>query len=196
MPDVETCVLPERLVILAPHPDMSMFRPAASQHEALLEMSADPRCCVTIAAAGGVLQAYVVFHPPSAIESWGDDRTGMLVELGAVEVAPTARGQRLAERMLAASFATGRFDATIVFATMYVWHYDLARTGLSDFAYKRLLQRLYGGAGMTEFATTDPEIRSSPANALMARIGPDCPEDVRAEFERLRKRPQPLPRTW
>ncbi len=194
--NVETCVTPARLLGLVPHGSLDVFRPPNQQHEALLEISADRRCCVTIAVQEGTLVGYASFHPPSAIESWGEDRTGELIELGAVEVSPTVRGQRLAERLLAESFGTGRFDATIVFATMYVWHFDLARTGLSDLAYKRLLQRLYQGAGMTEVATSDQEIRSSPANALMARRGPDCPQAVADEFDRLRKRRQEPLHAW
>ncbi|SRR5690554_1815181 len=187
---VETCVSPTRLLGLVPDPGLSMFRPPAAQHEALLELAADPRCCVSIAAEGSALLGYVTFHPPSAIESWGEDATGQLIELGAIEVSPSARGQKVAQRLLEASFGTGRFDATIVFATMYVWHYDLGRTGLSDFAYRRMLERLYGGAGLRQVGTTDEELRASPANLLMARVGPDCPGHVSDEFDRLRLRGQ------
>lgn len=134
------------------------------------------------------LVGYAAFHPPSEVESWGDDRSGRLIELGAVEVAPDVRGQRLAERLLAASFSGGRFDGTVVFATLYVWHYDLARTGMTDLAYRRMLERMYRGAGLELFPTSDVEIRASVANALMARIGPSAPAEVVDEFHRLRKR--------
>jgi acetoin utilization protein AcuA len=171
-------------------PALNVFRPPAQQLEALVKMAADPKCCVSIAMDEGTLVGYAAFHPPSAIESWGDDQTGEIIELGAVEVDPGYRGQRLAERLLEASFAGGRFDRTVVFATMYVWHYDTKRTGLSDFQYRRMLERLYRSVGMERMATSDPEIRSDAANALMVRVGPACPERVRQEFERLRTRPR------
>lgn len=184
--ELEACVARERLQALEPSAALNVFRPAPRQHAALMDLAGDASCCVSIARDGERLVGYAVFHPPTEIETWGRDRTGKLIELGAVEVDPAYRGQRLAERLLELSFEGGRFDGTVVFATMYVWHYDLKRTGLSDFAYRRMLERLYRSVGMVPFRTNDPEIRSNAANALMARIGPDCPPEVVAEFDRLR----------
>lgn len=177
---------PDLLVGLTPHPQLDRFRDPAGQLEALVSIAGDPPGSVTALVRGDELLGYVAFHPPTEIESWGFDRTGQILELGAIEVAPTERGQRWAERLLAASFEGGRFDHTVVFATLYSWHYDLARSGLGDLAYRRMLERLYGSAGLELFATTDEEIRSSPANALMARVGPNAPTEVVAEFHRLR----------
>ena len=177
---------PSYLASLTPHPQLDRFRDPQGQLEALVSIAADPQGTVTALVRGADLVGYVVFHPPTEIESWGFDRTGQILELGAIEVAPSERGQRWAERLLQASFDGGRFDHTVVFATLYSWHYDLARSGLGDLAYRRMLERLYGSAGLELFGTTDEEVRSSPANALMARIGAETPAEVVAEFHRLR----------
>lgn len=187
---LQVCAHSQSIARLKPSEALNIFRPAKRQHQALVEIAADEACCVSILQAGSKLIGYAAFHPPTAIESWGADRTGRIIELGAVEVDPGYRGQRLAERLLEASFAEGRFDDTVVFATMYVWHYDLKRSGLSDFQYKRMLERLYRSVGMTQLRTSDPEIRSDAANGLMVRVGPRCPASVQAEFERLRTQPQ------
>lgn len=189
---IEVCGTAARLNALEPSPALTMFRPPAQQHRALALMAEEPGCCVSFAARGEVLVGYAAFHPPGALESWGEDRTGKLIELGAVEVDPALRGHRLASRLLEASFAGGRFDETVVFATMYAWHYDLARSGMSDFAYKRMLERLYRSVGMESVKTSDPEVRAGAANGLMVRVGPRASEAVRAEFERLRLRPVSL----
>ncbi len=182
---------------LTPHADLKSFRPPAQQLAALADIAADPRGCVVAAVAGGTLVGYVAFHPPTEVESWGADRTGELIELGAMEVASGFRGQNLARRLLAASFAHQRFDAVVVFATLYSWHYDLKRTDLTDLAYRRMLERLYRSAGFEVYPTSDEEIRSSAANALMARIGPEAPAAVIAEFHRLRKsQPETLTSAW
>lgn len=181
------CASTERLQGLEMDSSLSMFRKPVHQYQALLEISREG--CVTIACADNTILAYATFHKPGDQESWAEDQTGELIELGAVEVSADYRGQGLAEHLLKATFDTGIFDHTIVFATMYFWHYDLKRTGLSDFAYKRLLDKLYRKAGLLPFATTDPEIRSSAANQLMARVGPNTPEAVKAEFDRLRLQP-------
>lgn len=184
------CAPPGLLAGLTPHPGLDAFRPPAAQHAALLAIAGEERGCVTAAYDPGSRQlvGYVAFHAPSPVETWGDDRSGALVELGAVEVADAYRGQRLAERMLAASFAGGRFDDTVVFAALYRWHYDLHRTGLGELGYRRMLERLYGTVGLVPVDTTDPEIAHDPANRLVARVGPRAPERVVSEFERLRTR--------
>lgn len=189
-PRVLPCLDAGALEALRMHPTLDMFRPPEAQHRALAGIARDAHTCVTVAVDADVVVGYAAFHRPSDVESWGDDRSGRIVELGAVEVAPPYRGQRLAERLLDASFAGGRFDDTVVIATLYAWHYDLRRSGLTDFAYKRLLEKLYRHAGLEVFATADAEIRSNAANALMARVGPDAPASVVAEFERLRTRPR------
>ncbi|MFA5550770.1 MAG: GNAT family N-acetyltransferase [Trueperaceae bacterium] len=179
---------PELLGSLTPNAQLDRFREPRQQLQALQSIAQDEQGTVTALVRGSELLGYAVFHPPTEIEAWGHDRTGRILELGAIEVAPAERGQRWAERLLQASFADGRFDHTVVFATLYSWHYDLARSGLGDLAYRRMLERLYRSAGLELFATTDEEVRSSPANALMARIGQDAPEHVVAEFHRLRGR--------
>jgi acetoin utilization protein AcuA len=185
---IRTCVAAGELRELAVDPTLDMFRKSEEQKKALLEIANDGGC-ITIAVDSKTIVGYAAFHQPSEVESWGEDRTGKLIELGAVEVSEHYRGQKIAERLLQGTFATGIFDSTVVFATMYFWHYDLKRTGLSDFAYKRLLEKLYRKAGMVPFATSDPEIKSSAANGLMARVGPNTPTEVKAEFDRLRLRP-------
>lgn len=183
------CAEPHDIAKLEPDPDLDAFRPAHLQLAALVDIAKDPRGCVTIAVAddGRTLAGYVAFHPPSPIETWADDRSGALIELGAVEVASSHRGSKLAERLLAASFEGGRFEHTVVFATLYRWHYDLERTGLGELGYRRMLERLYASAGFEPVATTDPEITSHRANRLMVRVGSKADQEVVAEFERLRR---------
>jgi acetoin utilization protein AcuA len=185
---VETCVDSQRLSSLIMDSTLDMFRKPQEQKQALQGIAKDGGC-ITIAVAQQTIVGYGAFHPPSEVESWGEDETGKLIELGAIEVSQHYRGQKIAERLLQETFATGIFDNTIVFATMYFWHYDLKRTGLTDFAYKRLLEKLYRKAVMVPFATSDPEIKSSAANQLMARVGVNAPAEVKAEFDRLRLRP-------
>ena len=170
------------------HAELDVFRTPEAQRAAVIGIAADPRGCVFVAEDAVATVGYLTFHPPGELETWGEDRTGRLVELGAIEVAPSLRGERLAERLLEAAFADGRFDDTVVFATLYVWHYDLTRTGLGPFAYRRLLEKLYRKAGLTALPTSDPEVRADGANALVARIGPDAAEPVVREFHRLRTR--------
>jgi len=173
------------------HADLDVFRPADRQGDALAAIAAEPGGRVLVAERAGRTVGYLTFHPPDPVERWGHDRSGRLVELGAIEVAPDLRGERLGERLLAAAFADGAYDDTVVFAALYAWHFDLERTGLGPLGYRRLLERLYRAVGLERVATSDPEIGAEPANALLARIGPRAPAAVRDEFERLRTLPPP-----
>jgi len=174
------------------HDALDVFRPPDLQRLALIDIASDPHGLVVVAEDETRTVGYLTFHPPSEIETWGDDRSGRLIELGAIEVAPAMRGERLAERMLETAFAGGRYDGTVVFATLYAWHYDLDRSGLGAFAYRRRLERLYGKVGLERMPTSDPEVRADPANALVARIGPHTPAGVVREFQRLRTKPHGL----
>lgn len=189
---IRGCVEPEVLAQLEPHPHLDAFRPPRAQLEALVDIAADDNGCVVAAVAevagdSRTLIGYAALHPPSAIEPWGEDRSHALIELGAIEVASSHRGLRLADALLEAAFADGRYDDTVVFATLYRWHYDLERTGLGELGYRRMLERLYGGAGFEPMATNDPEISSHGANRLMARIGVRAEPAVVREFESLRQ---------
>jgi len=183
---VEPCAPPERIAALSLHPELNIFRPPKRQHEALVKIAGSEDGCVTLATDGEVIVGYAAFHRPDPFERWGRDETGGVYELGAVEVAPEYRGQGLARRILEETFKTGRFDDKIVVAALYYWHYDLDRTGLSAFAYRDLLTRLYQSVGFELFPTDDPDIFAHVENALLARIGPQTPEEVKRSFEALR----------
>lgn len=171
------------------HPDLDLFRPPALQAEALARIAEEPLGRVLLAEDAGRTVGYLTFHRPDDIERWGGDRSGRLIELGAIEVAPELRGEHLGRRLLEQAFADGAYDDTIVFAALYAWHYDLARSGLGALGYRRLLEAFYLPAGLMRVATSDPEILSDPANALLVRVGPDAPPSLRSEFERLRLLP-------
>lgn len=185
--ELHACTPPADLARLEAHSDLDAFRPPDLQLAALIEIAGETGGCVATAVVDGrTLIGYAAFHRPSAIETWGDDRSRSLIELGAVEVVASYRGLKLAERLLETAFADGRFTDTVVFATLYRWHYDLERTGLGELGYRRMLERLYGSAGFVPLATGDPEIGSHPANRLMVRIGDAADPAAIAEFERLR----------
>ena len=164
---------------------LDLFRPPALQARALHDIAALPRGRVIVAERAERTVGYLTFHPPSEVERWHGDRSGCLMELGAIEVAPAERGQHVGARLLDEGFRGGVYDGTIVYATLYRWQYDLARTGLGPIAYRRLLLRFYAHAGLHEVATNDPEILEDRANALLARVGAHAPLAVRAEFARL-----------
>jgi acetoin utilization protein AcuA len=164
---------------------LNVFRAPERQLEALIGIAQDSLGCVCFARLGHRLVGYATFHPPDKIERWSGASVPGLLELGAVETSKLHRGRHLARHLLEVAFKTGRFEDKIVIATIYHWHFDLEGTGLTTYAYKKLLERLYTGVGMQVFKTDDPEL-DFPGNSLMARVGPQAMPELIAEFERLR----------
>jgi acetoin utilization protein AcuA len=180
------CAAADSLRHLLPDASLNAFRSADLQFEALVSIADDIDGCLTFARLEQWLIGYAAFHPPDAIERWSQCTEPGLLELGAIETSRNHRSRHLARRLLEVAFATGRFEDKIVLATLYHWHYDLEGTGLSTYAYRRLLERLYGSVGFVALKTDDPEIAYYPGNSLMARIGPRAPAALQAEFLRLR----------
>ncbi len=180
------CGDPAVLARLNMDESLNTFRPAEKQQQALLEIARLPNGCLTFARLAHRLIGYATFHAPDSFERWSKCAVPGLLELGAVETSSTHRGRHLARRLLEVSFNTGRFEDKIVIATIYQWHFDLERTGLTAYGYRTLLQRLYASVGFEVVKTDDPEVMESPNNALMARVGSRAPEELRQEFERLR----------
>jgi len=169
------------------HSELNIFRPPERQHEALVGLVEDGQGMVSAAFAAGQTVAYAAFQLPDSFESWSQDPNQKIWELGAVEVAPEWRGQGLARRLLAETFATGFFEDKVVIAQLLSWHYDTERTGLSTFAYRELLIKLYRSLGFEIWRTSDPDIAGHIENALMARIGSRAAEETVKLFHRLRR---------
>ncbi len=178
------CGDPRLLETLVMDSSLNVFRPPERQLEALVGIAEDFLGCVCFARMAHRLVGYATFHPPDPIERFHSNVPGIL-ELGAVETSKSHRGRHLARHLLEVAFGTGRFEDKIVIATIYYWHFDLEGSSLTTYAYRKLLERLYGSVGMQIYSTNDPEM-NFPGNCLMARIGLRASPELIAEFERLR----------
>ena len=168
------------------HPHLNVFRPAHRQHAALVGITELETGSVGTVLFEGQVVCCATLHPPDKYQRFGEATLPGILELGAVESAPEYRSQRLARRLLDVMMPPERFQENIIIATLYHWHYDLENTGLSTYAYRKLLEKLYSRVGFVVMKTDDPEISTYPGNALMVRMGNAAPEDLQAEFERLR----------
>ncbi|NLO89111.1 MAG: GNAT family N-acetyltransferase [Clostridia bacterium] len=164
---------------------LDSFRRPSKQKEALKEIASLPGGQVFIALFKNVIIGYVTFHPPEPFERWSEGNIPSLLELGAIEVSRNYRGLGLARKLMEVAFMDGAMEDYIVIATEYYWHWDLERTGLPIWEYRKMLESVMTSVGMEPKETTDPEINSHPANVLMVRIGKNVGrEDIEA-FEAL-----------
>ncbi len=188
---VKVCgpVCPEEFEKLSMDSSLNSFRPAAQQIKSLKEIAGLQDGFVFIAVLKGaedIIVGYVTFHPPDFFERWGRDGSGPILELGAIEVVPELRSHGIGGSLLEIAFDSGRMEKYIVIATEYYWHWDLEGTGLLIWEYRDRLDRLMGSAGLLPEETTDPEINSHPANALMVRVGSNVSTSDAKAFEQLR----------
>ncbi|GGA21608.1 GNAT family N-acetyltransferase [Paenibacillus physcomitrellae] len=183
---VEGPVAPDQLRRLVMHPDLDAFRPPSEQLEALLEIAGLPEGRIIIARQDNVILGYVTFHYPDEMERWSEGSMEDLLELGAIEVADAYRGCGLGSAMLRTAFEQEQLESYIVFTTEYYWHWDLKKSGLSVWEYRRMMEKLMQTVNMVWYATDDPEICSHPANCLMVRMGRDVPLSSQEQFDRIR----------
>ncbi len=162
------------------------YRSIISGVETLERVAAlsDANVTVALSPAGQVV-GYVECSYPDAIEGWKENTDGLCYELGAIEVSRNWRRYGVARAMVSLITEDPFLDGKIFFLTGYSWHWDTDQTGLSTYAYRNLLVRLFRPFGFRVYLTNNPEIRMSSANVLMARVGARVPPQHLERFHHM-----------
>lgn len=171
------------------HSRLDSFRRANQQHQALIEIANLEEGRVNVAISEKVIIGYVTFlHPPDPIERWSTFYMENLLELGAIEIAPSYRGIGLGSKLIELSVTDPFMENYIIISTEYYWHWDLNNSKLSVWDYRKIMEKMMFAGGLTPPAppTNDPEIMAHPANCLMVRIGKNVREKDRKLFDQLR----------
>jgi acetoin utilization protein AcuA len=170
------------------HPDLDAFRRPKDQFEALLDIADLPEGRIILSRLRDEIIGYVTFHYPDEMERWSEGNMDDLIELGAIEVADKYREHGLGKRMIRLAFEDGQMENIITFTTEYYWHWDLEKSGLTVWEYRKMMENLMKSVNMVWYATDDPEICSHPANCLMVRVGAQVPLSSVEQFDRIRFR--------
>jgi acetoin utilization protein AcuA len=140
----------------------------------------------------GVVVAYVAVLEPEPGTRFAS--LPGLLEVGAIEVATGWRRGGVASALLRFAVEPDPFEDLILIASGLAWHWDLDESGLQATAYRRVLRRVFEGAGFEPLATDEPEIAYHPANLFVARVGRRVPPARRAAFTaRLVRGHHPVP---
>ncbi|GEK33849.1 N-acetyltransferase [Kurthia sibirica] len=183
---VEGPILSSELETMTFHEDLCSFRVAPQQYEAILGISKLPEGRIIVCRQDRLIVGYTTFVYPDPLERWSEGKMDNLIELGAIEVINDFRGAGLGKEMLRLSMLDDAMEDYIVITTEYYWHWDLKRTGLSVWDYRKVMEKMMNAGGLEYYATDDPEICSHPANCLMARIGKRVDQESIERFDRLR----------
>lgn len=181
---VEGPVTADFLTKLEMSPDMCIFREPHKQHKALIEIASSDDGLVYIARRGNLITGYVTFHNPDKYSRWSNHPN--ILELGAIEVSPSCRHQKLGSKLLKCAFSNPIIEEKIVITIEFCWHWDLDKTGLDIWRYQKMLTKLFGSVGLERIATDDPEILEHIANVMMARIGSKVSEEDITKFEEMK----------
>src|SRR5215813_4588014 len=112
------------------------YRSIISGVGTLATVAALPDANVTVALApAGQIIGYIECSYPDAIEGWRDNGDGLCYELGAIEVSRHWRRLGLARAMTTLILTDVFVETKVFFLTGYCWHWDLAQTNLSEYAY-------------------------------------------------------------
>src|SRR5699024_9338992 len=168
------------------HEQLTTFRTAPKQFEALKKIAAFPEGRVIIARLQNTIIGYVTFLYPDPMERWSTKKLKDLLVLGAIEVVPGYRGVHVASELLHVSMMDTFMENYIIISNEYYWHWDLHGTGLDIWSYRKVMEKMMAQGGLYPAPTDDPEITSHPANCLMVRIGKKVPEETIQQFDRVR----------
>ena len=162
------------------------YRSIVSTVETLAKVAALPDANVTVALSPERQTiGYIECSYPDAIEGWRDNEDGLCYELGAIEVSRNWRRCGIARAMVALIVADPFIETKIFFLTGYSWHWDTDQTGLSAYAYRNMLVRLFRPFGFRVYLTNNPEITMSSANVLMARVGSEVTPQQVERFQHM-----------
>jgi len=168
------------------HEELTAFRIASKQFEALKQIAAFPEGRIIIARQQDSIIGYVTFLYPDPMERWYSEHLDNLLVLGAIEVVPAYRGARVASELIKVSMMDPFMENYITISNEYYWHWDLRGTGLDVWSYRKVMEKMMAKGGLYPAATDDPEITSHPANCLMVRIGKNVPEKSIQHFDNVR----------
>jgi acetoin utilization protein AcuA len=183
---IEGPIQAEQLAQYEFHNDLVAFRPAAKQHQALIEIASLPEGRIIIARTGQTIIGYVTFLYPDPLERWSEGNIDNLIELGAIEIIPLFRGAGVGKKLLIVSMMDDAMEDYIIITTEYYWHWDLKGTGLNVWEYRNIMEKMMNTISLEWYATDDPEICSHPANCLMVRIGNRIDPESIQKFDQIR----------
>jgi len=165
---------------------LTAFRPPKEQLKALKEIATLTEARVFIVTNKNQLIGYVTYLHPDPIERWSMYPKENILELGAIEISPDYRGNKLGSKMIRLSMQDPHMEKYIVISTEYYWHWDLNYSKLSVWDYRKVMEKMMKAGDLYPASTNEPEILAHPANCLMVRIGNDVLEKDIELFDKLR----------
>lgn len=152
------------------------------EHELLLSIARQPESRLTLAyTTTGKIVGQATLAP---LDGWWQG-IGNAYEV-AVEVSASWRELGIAHQLLALALEFETVEEFLIIGLGLSWHWDYEGLGMSRFDYREMIARLFAAYGFAEYLTSEPNIRTDPANILVARLGSRIDgEHMNRFFQRL-----------
>lgn len=148
------------------------------EHALLLKIARSEQGTLALAYTGeGVIVGQVTFADAGA---WWRE-VGVCREV-AIEVSANWRQRGVARQLLDLVASREDLEDWILLAMGFSWHWETKQLGLSAVRYREMLAELVAPYGFTEYLTTEPNIRDTPMNILLARLGCRVDQDALRQF--------------
>ena len=137
------------------------------EHQLLRTIAERPDSILTLAyTTQGVIVGQVTLAPTG--HSWqGLTNTYEI----AIEVSTGWRRSGIARQLLKQVFELDCLEDLIIIGMGLSWHWDTDGLGLTRFAYRAMIERLFTHYGFAEYLTSEENIRMDPANIFLVRFG-------------------------
>ncbi|MBW6464543.1 MAG: hypothetical protein K0B84_10230 [Firmicutes bacterium] len=171
--DIRGPVDPDQLQNYRLAEGLNCFRPSCRQHKSLVSLAGQTDGMVFTASLASTVISYVSFQKPD-YPWWLERCLPEIIELGGLETDLSWRKMGLTKILLDRIFKNPEFtyfEDYIVIAVQFIQSWDLRNTGLSSWAYREFMLKLFSKYGFLTWETVDPEIREHPCNVLLARVG-------------------------
>lgn len=148
------------------------------EHQLLRKIAGQPENILTLAyTRQGVIVGQVTLAPADSF--WGGLENTYEI---AFEVSDGWRRRGLARQLLKLVFELDCLDDLIIVGMGLSWHWDTEGLGLTPFAYRAMLARLFAHYGFAEYLTSERNILMDPANIFLARLGRRVSADNISQF--------------
>ena len=159
------------------------------EHQLLRTIAGNPDSMLTLAyTAEGYIIGQVTLAPA---DSYWQGLTN-IYEI-AVEVSAGWRSCGIAKQLLNRVFEQDSLEDRIIIGMGLSWHWDMEGLGLTSFAYRDMIERLFAHYGFIEYLTSEENIRMDPANIFLARIGSRTSPTNLSQFYRRLLQSRTLP---
>jgi acetoin utilization protein AcuA len=155
--------------------------------ESLMQQTEQPGTSLVLAISGDCrIIGFAILAFPEPGERWADLRSGIMMEVKAIEVVRRCRSAGVGGSMLRLLLDPPWIDNRIIYMVGFSWTWDLSGASMTAGQYRQMLLNLFKPHGFEPYQTNEPNICLKPENLFLCRIGRNITGAIIQRFKWLR----------